>query len=245
MAPREPTRMQAHVRITVRCFASVRELFAAERFEVDLPDRATVADLRDELTRRAPEIARLPFVVAVNRDFADDAMALADGDEVALIPPISGGNAQATTPPRFECRFVTTGIDPRPLEREVRSDHDGAVVTFAGVTRDHADGQAVTGLAYEAFVEMAVPVVERIFAAAAARFSIGRARVVHRLGAVPVGQTSIVVVVAAAHRGAAFDACRYLMDRIKAEAPVFKRESLTDGAARWVGDLPRRDGERV
>lgn len=226
----------------MRCFASVRELLGADTLEVELPEGSTLIELKEMLARRAPELERLPFACARNRDYCDPSEPLQDGDEIALIPPISGGSG-AGEELRFCCRFTREVVDPRLLEQEVRTDHDGAVVTFTGVTRDHNEGQTVSELGYEAYVEMAVPVIERIFAAAAGRFPIGRARVVHRLGPVPVGGISICVVVAAPHRGAAFDACRYLMDRIKAEAPVFKRERLTDGSARWIGDLARPRSE--
>ena len=162
---------------------------------------------------------------------------LADGDEVAYIPPISGGEPGAD---RWRFELVHGPLDPRRLESEVRTDRDGAVVTFSGVTRDHNDGRAVAGLAYEAYAEM----VQKVFAAivddAFGSFDITRVRVAHRLGDVPIGEASVLVVVAAEHRGPAFDACRALMDRIKAELPIFKKETLAgpDGGSHWVGELP-------
>jgi molybdopterin synthase catalytic subunit len=113
-------------------------------------------------------------------------------------------------------------------------------LTFAGVTRNHNDGKTVAGLRYEAYAEMVQSVAAALFDEAARRFAIGRARMAHRLGEVPVGETSVLVVVAAPHRGAAFEACRFLMDRLKALAPIFKEERLLadDGGLRWVGELP-------
>jgi molybdopterin synthase catalytic subunit len=113
-------------------------------------------------------------------------------------------------------------------------------VTFAGVTRDHHEGKAVLGLSYECYDEMAHKVMERLLAAALDRFAISRVRVAHRVGKVPVGEASVLVVVAAEHREPAFEATRWLMDRLKAEVPIFKREQLADGGTRWVGDLPQR-----
>ncbi|MBI5852665.1 MAG: molybdenum cofactor biosynthesis protein MoaE, partial [Planctomycetes bacterium] len=116
-----------------------------------------------------------------------------------------------------------------------------AIVTFAGVTRDHNDGPRVRGLAYEAYVEMAESLMTRILDEVAARHAIGTVRVRHRLGAVPIGEASVIVVVGAPHRGPAFDACREIMDRLKNEVPIFKREELDapGGGSRWVGELPR------
>ena len=117
------------------------------------------------------------------------------------------------------------------------------MVTFAGTTRDHNEGAEVLSLSYETYTEMAQKVMCGLFEAAVKRFPITRARVAHRLGEVPVGEASVVVVVASPHRGPAFEVCRFLMDRLKDEVPIWKREKLRDGAGeRWIGDLPKRGG---
>jgi MoaE-MoaD fusion protein len=228
----------AAVRVTVRCFAAVREALGVEVLVVALPAGSTVAALREELGRRAPLLARLALAYARNRAYATAATVLHDGDEVALIPPISGGGE-----PPFRFTLQHDPLEARELERQCRTDHDGAVVTFAGVTRDHNDGARVVSLAYEAYAEMATALATAIFTEAQQRFAITRARITHRLGTVPVGEAAVVVVVSAAHRGPAFDACRYLMDRLKHEVPIWKREQLQhDGGTRWVGELPRPEG---
>jgi molybdopterin synthase catalytic subunit len=225
------------IRVTVRCFAAVREALASDVLTVELPAGATMADLRAQLGARAPALQRLPLAFAVNRAYAAAGTVLRSGDEVALIPPISGGGGPADLY-RFE--LVNGPIDVRALEAEVLTPRDGARVTFAGTTRDHHDGAAVESLGYEAYPEMAQKVMCEIFEAAVKQFAITRARVVHRLGDVPVGEASVVVVVAAEHRAPAFDACRFLMDRLKNEVPIWKRERLRDGGgSRWVGELPR------
>lgn len=237
------------MKIQVLCFAMVRQLLGTDALEIELPEGATVEELRAQLIERAAGLADLPVAYAVNQTYQRGAHVLADGDEVALIPPISGGEGDGPEPEdtehddrqaadRFElCEGV---LDPRPLEAEARTDHDGAVVTFSGVTRDHNEGAAVRGLSYEAYAPMAAKVVASICADARQRYEIGRIRIAHRLGEVPVGEASILVVVASAHRGPAFEACRYVMDRLKAEAPIFKREELAgpDGCSRWIGNLP-------
>ena len=227
----------ARIAVTVRCFAAVRELLGTDAIGIELPRGATVDDLRRRLGERSPQLLRLPLACAVNRDYARADTVLCEGDEVAFIPPISGG-AGAHDLYRFD--LVHGAIDLRALEAECRTDADGAVVTFAGVTRDHNDGAAVVSLQYEAYAEMAHKVMCGLFEETIKRFPITRARVVHRLGAVPVGEASVAVVVASPHRGPAFDACRYLMDRLKAEVPIWKLEQLRDGGGtRWIGEPPR------
>lgn len=229
------TEPMVHVRI--RCFAAVRELLAVDELELSVPRGTTIEGLRRMLEREHPGLARLQLAFAVNRDYARADRVLEPGDEVAFIPPISGGGTDDLY--RFE--LTHEAIDARRLELEVRTDRDGAVVTFAGVTRDHNDGAAVESLSYEAYPEMAQKVVCSIFEEAVKRFPISRARIVHRLGEVPVGEASVVVVVAAPHRAPAFAATQFLMDRLKNEVPIFKRERLGQGGERWIGELPRSD----
>jgi MoaE-MoaD fusion protein len=231
----------ARIAVTLRCFAAVREALGTEVMQVELAAGTTVEGLRVLLGQRAPQLLRIPVAYAVNRDYARADTVLGDGDEVALIPPISGG-AGSHEAYRFD--LANAPLDARALERECRTDADGAVVTFTGTTRDHNDGAAVLSLRYEAYTEMAQRVMCALFEEAIKRFPITRARVAHRLGEVPVGEASIVVVVASPHRGPAFDACRFLMDRVKNEVPIWKREQLRDAAGvRWVGDLPRPPGD--
>jgi len=227
----------APIRVTLRCFAAVRETLGTDSMLVELRPGTTVDALKKKLGDQHPGLLRLPLAFAVNRDYARGDAVLEDGDEVAFIPPISGGSG-ARDLYRFD--LVELPIDPRALEAECRTDADGAVVTFAGTTRNENDGHAVLSLAYEAYTEMAQRVMCGLFEEAVKRFPITRARVVHRLGEVPIGEASVVVVVASPHRGPAFDACRFLMDRLKNEVPIWKRERLAAGAGeRWVGDLPR------
>lgn len=205
---------------------------------VEVPDGTTVVGLRELLAADAPDLAGLPLAFAVNQDYADGERELSEGDEVAFIPPISGGSGQDGGPETWRFDLSHDVLDPRGLEAEVRSDREGAVVTFAGVTRNHHDGKAVLGLSYECYDEMAHKVMDKLFAEAIDRFAISRVRVAHRVGKVPVGEVSVLVVVAAEHREPAFDTTRWLMDRLKAEVPIFKKEQLAGGETHWVGDLP-------
>lgn len=222
------------VRVTLRCFAAVREALGQDVVHLTVPRGTTVAGLREMLGQDHPALLRLALAWAVNQGYADGTRELADGDEVAFIPPISGGNTE-----RFRFTLRREPLDVRALEAETRTDADGALVTFSGVTRDHNEGAHVESLSYEAYPEMAQRMMQSVFADAGRDYAITRARVEHRLGTVPVGEACVVVCVAAPHRKAAFAAAEYLMDRLKHEVPVFKREALRDGGGtRWVGSLP-------
>ncbi|MCY2956564.1 MAG: molybdenum cofactor biosynthesis protein MoaE [Planctomycetota bacterium] len=229
--------MTSLIAISVRCFAAARECLQQEQMSLQVPSGITVDGVRRLLVDRAPLLANVPLAFAVNCAYATAEQVLQSGDELALIPPISGGSLRADL---YRFTLTHAAIDPRLIESEARSDADGALVTFAGTTRDHNDGAQVLKLSYEAYPEMAQKVMGAIFEEAVKRFTISRARVVHRLGEVPVGEASVLVVVAAAHRDAAFDACRFLMDRLKNEVPIFKRETLAKGKGdRWLGELPK------
>ncbi|MFK7741257.1 MAG: molybdenum cofactor biosynthesis protein MoaE [Planctomycetota bacterium] len=225
------------IQVTLCCFAAVRETLGSERLTMTLPSGTTVDGMRQKLGEQHEKLLRIPVAFAVNRDYARPETELQDGDEVAFIPPISGGSGSREL---YRFDLVHDVIDPRALEEECRTDRDGAVVTFAGTTRNHNEGKQVVSLSYETYTEMAQRVMCGLFEEAIRRFPITRARVVHRLGEVPVGEATVVVVVASPHRGPAFDACRFLMDRLKDEVPIWKREKLVDGEGeRWVGELPK------
>ena len=213
------------MRLTVRLFAGLRERAGAPTLELDVPEPATVADLRGALA--ATPLAGLPersFIVAVNREYADPGAPVRDGDEVALIPPVSGGQEDPVRAAR-----VTAGpLDLTALAALVGDPRAGAVVTFSGVTRE------VGHLDYEAYAEMAEPMLRAIAAEEAARHGLIAVAVEHRVGRVALGAPSVVVAASGAHRGEAFAGARAVIDRLKDEAPIFKRE---EGA--WVeGNLP-------
>ncbi len=224
----------ALMKVRVLLFASLREIAGDSELSVELADGATLASLEADLAERWPAFGQIPFVFAVNRDYATRDRVLVAGDEVALVPAISGGEQ-----PRFDVAFTREVIDPRVLESIARRDHDGAIVTFLGVTRDHHAGQPVARLSYEAFEAMAVDQLMRILKEIAEPLELGRVLVRHRLGEVPVGEASIAVVCSGPHRADVFTAVRQIMDRIKAEVPIFKKEFFAGSdEPRWVGELP-------
>lgn len=219
--------------VRVRLFAMLRERAGTRELELDLPDGARV---RDALAAVDDLAGGLPLVMAVNREYADADAPLAPGDELALIPPVSGGA------PEPHVRVTADPLALDPLRVRVRDPRAGAVVTFEGVTRE------VPRLEYEAYAEMAEQRIAEILRDCVSSHRLAAAAAVHRVGSVPLGEPSVVVSVSAGHRGEAFAGAREAIDRIKAEAPIWKRE-VSGGAngegARWVeGAVPplRRGG---
>jgi MoaE-MoaD fusion protein len=213
------------MQVTVRLFAQLRERAGTSELTIELQDGARVKDAIDELGDLAAE---LPVVMAVNREYADGEAPLAQGDELALIPPVSGGEGAWA-------RITTEPLSADSLIERVRDRRAGAVVTFQGVTRN------VDRLEYEAYAEMAEPRIEAILRDAIERHGLCAAAAEHRVGTVPLSEPSVLVAVSAPHRGEAFAGAREVIDRIKAEAPIWKKE-VAGGEQRWVeGTAPAAD----
>jgi molybdopterin synthase catalytic subunit len=201
------------MKVRVRLFAQLRERAGKGEVEIELPEGAVV---RDAIAAMGELVAGLPVVMAVNREYADESMSLSPGDELALIPPVSGGSSV-----HVAVRHGDLSMDD--LCRFVRDPRAGAVVTFSGVTRD------VPRLEYEAYEEMALSSMREIAEAAVERHGLCAAAVEHRVGAVPLSEASILIAVSAPHRAEAFAGGREIIDEVKARAPIFKQEE-----GRWV-----------
>lgn len=209
----------------MRLFAGLRERAGADAVEIELPNGATVADA---IAALAPVADGMPFRLAVNREYADESAPVTDGDELAAIPPVSGGSGDAVR----RARITAEPLDLAALARSVGDPRAGAIVTFQGTTRE------VDLLTYEAYAEMAEPRIEAILRACAERHGLLAIAAEHRVGDVPLGEPSVIIAAAAAHRGEAFAGAREAIDRIKAEAPIWKKE-VADGGEHWVeGALP-------
>jgi MoaE-MoaD fusion protein len=249
------------MRLRVRFFAIHRELLGRREEELELPEGATIAGAWSELTMRHPALApSLPIVrFARNAVYADPDERLADGDELAIIPPVAGGAGTPAGEGRRRVALTEEPIDDKlaaDLAHYVASDADGAIVTFVGRTREtpaepaageeeRAEsyrGQPVVALEYEAYEAMALSVLEAIASEIDDRFRVTGLAIVHRTGRVTVGQASVVIVAAAPHRDAAFDACRYAIEELKARAPIWKSEQFADGRV-WLGSPPRAAAE--
>jgi molybdopterin synthase catalytic subunit len=211
--------------VTVRLFAVLRERAGTGSVELELPEGARVGDALVELGGLAEG---LPLVMAVNREYAPEDQVLAPGDELALIPPVSGGSGERWA------RVTSKPLSIEGVARRVRDSRAGAVVTFSGVTRE------VEELEYEAYAEMAAEKLEAIVEEAVERHGLCAAAVEHRVGNVALSEPSVVVAASAPHRGEAFAGAREIIDRAKAEAPIWKRE-VEGGEKSWVeGSEPTR-----
>jgi molybdopterin converting factor subunit 1 len=231
------------VTVRVRFFASLRERLRASEVERAVPCGATVADLVDALHGDFPALAgsgRLS--IAVNAEYVDRGHVLADGDEVALIPPVSGGCPDAGAP--GSSGMIRLTAEPIVLDELLAAVADpkaGAVVVFIGTTRDRNEGREVERLEYEAYAGMAEKELAKIAGEARERWSIKRIAVVHRTGVVPIGMASVVIAVSSAHRADAFSAARFTIDRLKEVVPIWKKEFFAGGAV-WIGDQACREG---
>jgi len=243
--------------IRVRLFAMQRQQLGWRDRPLELPERATIGDAWGVLVAAYPELGSAGSSIrfARNGAYADTGERLTEGDELALIPPVAGGSGAAY-------RRIELWPEPFPdtllaeLRSAVSSAADGAVVVFLGQTRESpgtpATGQeaavasigagAVERLEYEAFETMALSVLDTIADEVEARFGVRRLAILHRTGEVPLETASVLIAVAAEHREAAFDACRYVIDELKARAPIWKLERFTDGSV-WIGQPPRHGPE--
>lgn len=221
--------------VTVQYFAVLRERLGRQREDVELAEGATVADLRAALSALHPEAEGLlaRVVVALDREYAGPEAVVRAGSEVALIPPIAGGAGG-----RLSDR-------PLALDEVIRAvwwPGAGGLVTFSGVVRDESRGRPVTRLEYEAYAEMAEEKLAAVEAEVRARWPAVRCALRHRVGALEVGETAVVIAVAAAHRKEAFAACEFAIDHLKETVPLWKKETGVGGAT-WVEECvpsPRR-----
>jgi molybdopterin synthase catalytic subunit/molybdopterin converting factor small subunit len=207
------------MRVTVRLFAGLRE--RAGRARVELEDVARVDDVWQALGLGDEPNGLL---YAVNREYAERSRELADGDEVALIPPVSGGSV----------RIVSEPLDVAAAVAEVEDDGAGAIASFVGTVRRSSRGRDVTYLEYEAYEEMAEPMLERLAAELIERHGLTAAAIHHRVGRVEIGDASVVIAISAPHRHAALEACREAIDTLKETIPLWKKEVYMDGEE-WVG----------
>jgi MoaE-MoaD fusion protein len=223
------------MRVRVLVFGVLKDLIPEQSGEFDLPDGATVAALLDHYRHRATNHEALwsSLAVAVNREYVTAAHLLADGDEVALLPPVSGGSSE--TNPRVS--LVHEHIGAHTTIANLARPEDGALVIFDGMVRNNTRGRRTLYLVYEAYEEMALDQMRELAAKALADFAVRDVAIVHRLGRLEVGETSVLIAVASAHRAAAFDACRWLIDTLKKTVPIWKKEQFEDGAV-WADGEP-------
>ena len=228
------------MRVRVLFFGQLKDIVGVSQEEADLSEGARVEDLFERYGRRFPRLAefRPSIAASVNQEYAAWRAPLAAGDEVAFLPPVSGGQMEATVAEEDIFQLVRQPIVPREILENLKAPQDGALVVFDGFVRDNYKGQPTQYLIYEAYEPMAYAKMREIGAQMRERFSIHRLAIVHRLGRLEIGETSVLIAVGSPHRAAAFDACRYAIDTLKRTVPIWKKEHFVGGAVWAEGELP-------
>ena len=244
------------MQVRVLYFGLLRDLVGIKVEAVELADGARLGDLFGDLERRCPNLQgfRNSIALALNQEYADATAELHDNDEVALVPPVSGGSLDEDSTaenPLLQisehARLVTEPIKSAAIVASIRQPEDGAVAIFDGIVRNNSRGRNTLHLDYTAYESMALRQMEELARQALAKYSIRDVRIVHRLGRLQIGESSVYIAVASAHRAAAFDACRWLIDTLKQTVPIWKKEYFEDGAV-WADgepfppDVPRAGG---
>jgi molybdopterin synthase catalytic subunit/molybdopterin converting factor small subunit len=236
--------MQVHI----LPFGVLKDWLGSSAATVELHEGATVADLLDRLANGDSGRNAAPLrgiAVSVNAEYALAGHVLREGDEVGLLPPVSGGAMHAAgVPDAVFIALTREVIEAERLVSEAKRGEDGAVVVFDGIVRNHTRNRQTLYLDYEAYEEMALKQMDALSREALSQFGVRQVSLVHRLGRLHVGETSVLIVVSSAHRAQAFDACRWLIDTLKKTVPIWKKETFVDGVV-WAAGEPFPEGISV
>ena len=231
------------MRIRVLLFGQLKDIVGRPEESVEIQTGSSLSDLMARYAQQFPKFKPMVESIAcsLNREYAAASSVLHDGDEVGLLPPVSGGSlARAEVQAKLHsehCAIVRERIDSQQIVNSLKAAEDGASAVFEGIVRNNSRGRQTLYLDYEAYEPMAINEMEGLAQAALEKFKIRDVRLVHRLGRLEIGETSVLVVVASAHRGPAFDACRWLIDTLKKTVPIWKKEHFADGAI-WADGEP-------
>jgi molybdopterin converting factor subunit 1 len=222
------------MRIRVLFFGLLKDVAGMATDSVALPEGSTVADLLGYYEAKIPRLGEMlsSLAVSVNQEYAGGDAGLKENDEIALLPPVSGGSSCTE-----HTAIVRERIDTEAVLAKIKRPEDGAAVVFEGIVRNHTRGRPTLYLDYEAYEQMALKQMEELARQALGQFQVRDVAVVHRLGRLEIGETSVLIAVASAHRRAAFDACRWLIDTLKRTVPIWKKEYFVDGAV-WADGEP-------
>ena len=226
------------MRVRLLLFAALREAVGKKEHLLEVTSQLSLADVVRRAEDELPEIARYRgrLLVSLNQERVPMDARVADGDEVAFLPPMSGGSTSAGD--RGERAWLQAGpLSMEGLLEEVRGDDAGGVVTFTGTVRDHSRGQAIDHLEYEAYEPMAEKEMRRIAAQVVERWPEARIAIAHRVGRLAIGDAAVMIAAAAPHRAEAFEACRFAIDTLKRTVPIWKKEFAEDGTT-WVEENP-------
>ncbi len=227
------------MRVRVLFFGILKDLAGKSSDSLELSEGASVRDVLEHYASRVPQVREslASLAVAVNQRYAGAETELKSNDEVALLPPVSGGSGRAEGGARSygssHALIIRDPIDTPGVLASIKCGEDGAAVVFEGVVRNQTRGRKTLYLDYEAYEEMALQQMEALAEQALKEFKIRDVAVVHRLGRLEIGETSVLIVVASAHRASAFEACRWLIDTLKRTVPIWKKEYFEDGAV-WA-----------
>jgi molybdopterin converting factor subunit 1 len=229
------------MRVRVLFFGQLKEIVGVAEEDAELSEGARVEDLFERYGRRCPKLAefRASIAASVNQEYAGWRAPLESGDEVAFLPPVSGGQQATVAEDIFH--LVREPIRPRDLVEGLKAPEDGAVAVFDGFVRNNFKGRRTLYLEYEAYEPMALAKMREIGAQIRARYPIHRLAIVHRLGRLEIGETSVLIAVSSPHRRAALDACRYAIDTLKRAVPIWKKEYFQGGAVWAEGELPSEE----
>jgi molybdopterin synthase catalytic subunit len=221
------------MKVSVLAFGLLKEALGAAPLAVELPEGATVATLLDQLRSLHPAVHFRGIAVGVNAEFAAAATVLHPGDEVGLLPPVSGGSGA----PEIVTGLTRQPIDTAGLLARSKQPEDGASVLFDGIVRNETRGRRTLYLDYEAYEAMAEKQIDALAREACTRFAVRHVTLIHRLGHMEIGESSVVIIVSSAHRAAAYEASRWLIDTLKKQVPIWKKETFADGAV-WADGEP-------
>lgn len=226
------------MRVRVLFFGQLKDIVGLAEDHAELSDGARVEDLFERYGRRFPKLAefRPSIAASVNQEYAPWRAPLSAGDEVAFLPPVSGGQQAAVEEDVFQ--LVREPIRATELVESLKAPDDGAVVVFDGFVRNNFKGQRTLYLEYEAYEAMALAKMREIGAQVREKFPVHRLAIVHRLGRLEIGETSVLIAVSSPHRAAAFDACRFAIDTLKHTVPIWKKEYFFGGAVWAEGEVP-------
>jgi MoaE-MoaD fusion protein len=231
------------MRIRVLLFGQLKDIVGKSEDQLELQPGTRVSALLEQYGERFPGMKPLAgsIACAVNQEYAAGSTELREGDEVGLLPPVSGGSGakgeQARELRAVHCAIVRVPIDIREIKEDLEDPSDGAAILFEGVVRNNTRGRRTLYLDYEAYEQMALNEMEKLAQAALERYKVRDVSIVHRLGRLEIGETSVLIGVASPHRAAAFDACRWLIDSLKKTVPIWKKEYFEDGAV-WADGEP-------
>lgn len=224
------------MQVKVIYFGILRELAGRSEEQLEIAEHTTAGELFTHLRETHHQLERIAnsVALAVNLEYSDRARELLSNDEVALIPPVSGGLPEQKS---AHCEIIGETINAARVSNEIRVGEDGAVIAFEGIVRNNTRGRRTLYLDYEAYEAMALKEMEALAEQALRDYKIRDIRIVHRIGRIEIGETSVLIVVASAHRAAAFDACRFAIDTLKKKVPIWKKEYFEDGAV-WADGEP-------